>query len=765
MFFTTFIRDYLESLATFQFNFSNVQSITTLLQLTGNFLFCTGKIIFCYIFTFQWLRDFFYLPLFLPNLVNQLIQEKYILNDELNLLTISPITQVTQNFFLVGFLNSFFLSLPITIPTILLLRRLLVESKQTWVITLLGTITGQLSLLASILFGFRFLIIPWTKWEPFPSILGLILALSIAHQFIDEQRTTRPSQKLLIQYFFLSFFLSWTEQTILFPYFSNFSSVQTLLDLNEDKLQIQTWCYLIGFTLGSFFFLSLFSWIAFQFKKLFESTTALPNVEKKLNFFFAVTIIGFSIATFPYYTFDYLATAPLGFVPNDKGIKPILEQCEKLLEKPEYQSLTKDNDNRIREFSSFYNSDRSEKSPIEELLYSGETKAVTKIARTETVGERDLTEFTRNLLQKFVSAPIQLTQPDTAQKENILWETEVNFDENQPQDTKFENKTLRTDHEDQTETEEIFQIFKLLLQNDSFTDPNIEPAVLDPSIEQRSFKERYYQNPLYKFLLTADINNFLSGQPKEYFVTNEEKEQLQTTRTALFSYANTLRKYQNMPDFDEFYTFLNGVKSYSNQVYNHQFKGTWVIVRRLFQLDPDGIESTDFISYDQPLFSSKTQKTTFQHEELKEFDVTKNQENVRLKLMNPLPFYAGWDNETKKFVLTTRFLDFKNTNTRFIKENSESSEKIFFTSWPILSVEEAKKDKIPYIGLTYTNLESKLFSKLKETLGIEQLDSKVLKTLPQNASRLGQNNLPGSIILPPEIGGWFWPGTPFNLLK
>ena len=761
MFFTTFIRDYLESLSVFQLNFSNVQSITTLFQVTGNFLLCTSKIIFIYIFTFQWVRDFFYLPLFLPNIVNQIIQEKYVINDELNLLTISPITQVTQNIVLVGFLNSFFLSLPITIPTILLLRRLLVENKQAWGSALLGTIVGQVSLLASVLFGLRFLVIPWVKWEPFPSILGLILTLSVAHQFIEEQRVVQPSKKLIVQYFFLSFFLSWTEQTILFPSFSSFGSIQTLLDLNEKTLHSQTWGYLIGFTLGSFLFLSLFSWVAFQIKKLLERKIALPKIENRLNFIFTVAIIGFSIATFPYYTFDYLATAPLGFLPNDKALKPVLNQCEKLVENPESQLLTQENDKRIREFASFQESDRSETNPLEELLYSGETKTITKLARNDTIVEKNLSGFTQNFLQKFLSFPIQLTKPEITQKENIVWEMETDFDDNKFQNTKFENKDLLIPAEKQKENEEIFEIFKVLLGSYSFYDLNTDRNVLDSNIKDRSFKERYYKNPLYKYLLTADINNFLSGQPKEYFLTSEEKEQLQTTRIALFSYANTLRKYHQMPDFEEFYTFLNGVKSYSNQVYNHQFKGTWVIVRRLFQLDPDSIESTNFLSYDQPLFRSK--KTKFQHEELKQFN--ENEENVRLKLINPVPFYAGWDNETKKFVLTTRFLDLKNANTRFIKNNSEESEKIFFTSWPIFPSEETKKRKIDYSGLTYTGLEENLINNLKENLGIEQLDSKLLKTLPQNVSRIGQTNLPESIILPPEVGGWFWPGAPITFLK
>nr|ASN77453.1 Hypothetical protein Ycf1 [Pedinophyceae sp. YPF-701] len=758
MFFTTFIRDYLESLNTLSWNFSNLAEVKILLISTFTYLAQCIKLSFIFIFSFQWLRDLVYLPLVLPTFLKEIISGNYILNDEFNFLQYSPITQNTQNVFILGFLNSFFLSLPISIPVLIIFRRLLIENLTAWFVTMLGTVMGQTTLLMCVMFGWRFIIFPWTSFEPFPAIIGLFLALILAHQFIDTTKPYEFSRKLLLQYFSLNFILVWTEQILFFPYLGNLGSIQTLLDVTEKSNTFVNLTYFVGFFVGSLIFLTLFSWIAFQIKKLIEYKSSLINVERKLNFLFSVGIISLSITTFPYYAFDYLVTSPLGFIVNDKALNPLVESCEKFVEKMPNQPLTREKDTKIMDFQAFTNKDRADDSPIEDLVYAGERRAMTKISRMGSINERNATEFTRYFVQKIVSVPSQTGQAyQTKTETSPLWEPDFATSFIPP--SKYQEDPLK--EEIQSVTDESLagtELYKHLLQGNSFVDPNTNPGVLDPSMEQRSFKEQYYKNPVYKFLLTADVGNFISNQPKTYLLSEKEKRDIQSTRNALFAYGNSLRKYREMPNYEVFDKFFNGVKSYSNTIYNHQFNGTWTVIRRLFQLDPNRIESTNFVSYDQPLFYSEKERTSFQHEELDSL----RKDLVQLKPMNPIPLYAGWEDDSKRFVLTTRFTDFKNTNTHFIQEDTNVSKKIFFTSWPIENIEKAQRSRVPYTGLTYTDFSPKFFKQLKDTFGIEKLSKKTLNTLPQNASRiytLGEQDTV-SARLPPQVGGWFWPGKP-----
>lgn len=786
MFLTTFIKDYIDSLGDLQYVLQNRENFAQLIPLTAGFVVSGVKMVLVYLFTFQWLRDLVYLPVVLPNLVDQAINERLIIGGSPNLLEFSSFLTTKENLFTTGLLNSFFYSLPISVSSFIILRRATLGTKESYLSSILGTALGRTTLLGAILFGMRWIIIPWAKFEPLPSLLGLILTVNIAHHFLSEKGLDKRQQPL-IQYVGFSFLLSWTEQTVFFPYLSSFGSLESLFNV-QSNLTSQNLLYLIGFFTGNIVFLTGFSLVAIQLKKLIQSILLVAefNLERKLNYFFVISLLTASFATFPYYSIDYLATAPFGFLKNDQIIlnardytknqllKDVFMQDQQLMQTASV-SIDQD-DSRLIEFSNYQTDKRENGKTPEDVLYKAQFDSVTRLQRQQE-SDKEGSEALRNVLTKFLPQQNSVSKAPKVNEE-IVWNDE--FDE--PLSDSLRNNSFRQKYSDpkylelpdETNTASGERsALEMLTLLQSFRDANIDPAVYNPTDEELIFKQRYYDNPVYQILLKSDINSFLSAQPKEYFLTSSEKEKIQTTRRALFAYANSLRKYQEMPNAEEFKSYLLGVKSYSNQIYNHQFNGTWTLIRRLFQVNP----STDFtnvVSYDQPLFATEKDRPNFNHEEL-DSESNKGTYTFQLQSMNPLPLYAGWDASTNRFVLTTRFLNFKEANTAFVpfeglasKDFITNNNKVFFTSWPILSTEKDKSQNSSYRGLTLTDVTSELKkdveSKLLQQFNKEYSFSKdSFANLPINIQTAGSEE--GNVILPPTFGGWLWPGKSATLIR
>ena len=115
--------------------------------------------------------------------------------------------------------------------------------------------------------------------------------------------------------------------------------------------------------------------------------------------------------------------------------------------------------------------------------------------------------------------------------------------------------------------------------------------------------------------------------------------------------------------------------SYADRVYNHQFKGTLKLVRRLFSisLDPDqssgsiastgGAEESRVLKFDQPLFHSiEGRRHPLVHEEVSAMlgDNPSSTEGIDpspfIEMAHSNPFYAGWDEQLRRLVITTRYL-------------------------------------------------------------------------------------------------------------
>lgn len=249
------------------------------------------------------------------------------------------------------------------------------------------------------------------------------------------------------------------------------------------------------------------------------------------------------------------------------------------------------------------------------------------------------------------------------------------------------------------------------------------------------YKKLYYSNPIYKILLNFDIDSFLSRQPKNYQLTPIQEKLLFEKRQVLQSYYDGLFRYttlldnpenrSNLVKFEDVENSLTNHKpfsiaadSYSNRIYNQQFKGTLRIVRQLFAITPEAKKRS--LKYDQPLFddTKEVEKNSLLHEDLLDEELSFEEElefetervpkksdeltTPYLVKTNPIPFYTGWDSELRKFVITTKFQPRVSTGVEILlptekesqmystlstlispKKKTESIREIYFTHWPL----------------------------------------------------------------------------------
>ena len=318
------------------------------------------------------------------------------------------------------------------------------------------------------------------------------------------------------------------------------------------------------------------------------------------------------------------------------------------------------------------------------------------------------------------------------------------------------------------------------------------------SIEQK-FKAKYYSNPIYKALLALDIDLFLKRQPQTFQVNAEQQSDLYTKRRILESYYNSLREYSNCPASEVFELYFDGAKSFSNQVYNQQFKGTLRSVRRLFLLtlnntstnsDQSGFNDNSnqtesfainsnsttsqklqtVLKFDQPLYDlEEKQEYSPYHEELGN-QLKLSQKSGSATELFTKPLYAGWDERVRKFVITNKLLSRKRAGyqvqiepemrQKFSQQSSKSQQKIKFTTWPLKAPEN--QTTIPY-----TTLYENVSQEVRNLLIQESESSYNFTTLPSNLKRYmygmspdsGQKESTQYAPLAPNRGGFIWPGN------
>nr|AYC64351.1 hypothetical protein Ycf1 [Pseudochlorodesmis sp. HV01306a] len=260
----------------------------------------------------------------------------------------------------------------------------------------------------------------------------------------------------------------------------------------------------------------------------------------------------------------------------------------------------------------------------------------------------------------------------------------------------------------------------------------LDPSVVDEELS-KEIKEKFTENLVYRSLLNLDISSFLKRELPVYKLTSKDEIALFEKRLALGEYYDTLRSYSEMPLNTIFQPLFCGPKSYSNRIYNQQFKGTFKIVERLFSIHledeknipdlpnpdsgvipiPSRIEKENLtpeeeeeklylklqqepsvLKFDQPLYKENfLKKNPLIHEQLLEQQPQAFQEadsNPFLQEAQPFPFFVGWDSEQRKFNITNRLLTRQKTLTNLLVEKKKLR-KSFSADFKA----EFKKDKIP----------------------------------------------------------------------
>ena len=241
------------------------------------FLVLAAKEIISNFFSLKWLQTIWSIPTFVPDIASAMVSEISIFNGSLqNNMTLleQPISYGDQNLlfyclekFMIGAINSLFLFLPTSTAHIITLRRFVMQGLEAGYIAGLGTIAGNFIWIGSVIFGLRFLVIPWLSFDILRYLLGFVLLVKYMWDSYSERRSVLDD---LSKYkiFILNFLLAFTEQTNLFPFLSNVSigSDSTLLEsfpsLNSNLFEFLMihGFYLIGILVGSLSLLQLTCW-------------------------------------------------------------------------------------------------------------------------------------------------------------------------------------------------------------------------------------------------------------------------------------------------------------------------------------------------------------------------------------------------------------------------------------------------------------------------------------------------------------------------
>jgi len=230
--------------------------------------------------------------------------------------------------------------------------------------------------------------------------------------------------------------------------------------------------------------------------------------------------------------------------------------------------------------------------------------------------------------------------------------------------------------------------------------------------KHRHFNRSFRNNVYYKPLMRTDIDAFLNRQPKHHALMPAEEAELYFKRTMLSDYYNSMRRYKNMNNKRRFLLAYGGTKSLAHKVYNHQFKGSYRVARRLLSVDlrpanqPNSLKNRQrVLKYDQPLYDETKSHNPMLHEELQKRREDINQDLQRkatrsqkargilrakrlpfFRAANTRPFYCGWDTKKRQFVLTNRYAPRKTAGMKGLHRRDPKKghlRRLTFKSWPI----------------------------------------------------------------------------------
>lgn len=747
MSFAQFIKDFVESINDFYGSFPGSTEYLQIFKFSFFYLLDSLKFLIKYILTFRWFNDFCFLRVSIPRIMySSFMNTPVVDNPSLYLFNFFNTPNLIERPFLSGLLNSFLFSIPVSANHILLLRRFTVEGLYAGTASALGLIVGQLFFLFCILCGFRFIIFPWLSAEFVIYLLGLILTLGAV--FIISNKPIRRIKiseiRILRNLFIFHIFLTWTEQTTFFSYFSNlsFSPEPTIFESINSPYPLDAfldnWLYLSGLMIGSVFLtLSLggfIYWIGYAICARFNFSYS--RWVRLFHYSSLVTLIAFSLTSFPYYSFEYITSGQLGFIPDDNALRGFhVKTSLRDLKKGrlgDYSSHTSlDTDPTPFSRSRYYTGSELELT-FEDLNYQAEYIWRSRNDRL-SLGSPGLIN---KIIKKFfpnLKAKLSGMKPGFSFKTRIIEDLEEPEEpeviEEESDEVYFDEDFTEEDIKDLDLYAPIYNaecdledfIFRFIEDYQCDTDKSIVPDFYHDSTHEpfsaltefskygfdsfaffedietdefedtlgKRLKVKYYSNWVYKSLLSIDFIDFLFRQPKKYLLKTDDEHLLFNRRLLLSDYYDSLLGYLQTPYQADYQDLFIGSKSYANRVYNQQFFGTLKIVRKLFSINLDKKENPNnksILKFDQPLFKEKNDKQNpLRHEEInndKRFKdkfkkLNSEDDNILFFIESKTnPFYAGWDLKSRKFLITNYLSNRSRVNTKTKKIENIKNPKI-----------------------------------------------------------------------------------------
>ena len=710
-----------------------------------------------------------------------------------------------------GVVNSFFFSLPFSLPHLITLRRLFSQGSVAAVASIFGTVAAHSLLIVGVVYGVRFCVVPYYSLQPWTFWIQLITIAVVIAEFVKEKRVYLvPSSEssLLIRVAIINFVLSLCESSTVFHDLHHLTLNQQVsyLQLYSSQTALDSFfihlAYVIAFVLGHavFSFLTCFCLLKGYEKICSLTGWTLPQTARRINRVLLVAIVTLTFSSFPYYGLDYLVTKGAGFLPEDpayrntifsptqvrsrnrhfKSRAPATKNSKTPLEldlayfdrgmylnAPKEEKMTSDLD--IIEDS---NSSTLPKSEVvatydpaltfEELNYQGESAWLMRHERAkrlpesqdsknESVFQKPKTYFKQlKLNQEAKQAERALKEGSQigsiskwkegsrvgesislyngGAKQDFESESNATFrkeDRSRPQrGNKFafaegdgvQSNALpsiagkgrwRSQQEIQAEDGAYTYQNQALLRELSFEKEMraaYEQSFASPFGEESDgtppdllpveniIKKRYRLNPIYRALLKTDIDFFISRQPVDYRITQNQEASLFKKRQLLEKYYNSIRYYSPVENV----TFSKRLGSYATpdthlrkgdlshkgevaftksfveRLYHQQFKGTLSTVKRFFKVTFDGEQNPSknrILSYDQPLYKTDQTVSILQKDKS---GVLKGRASYQtshpslheelylergapfIEESNSAPIYAGWDDKARRFVVTNR---------------------------------------------------------------------------------------------------------------
>ncbi len=662
----------------------------------------------------NWIINFTNLPVSINHSINSILNEDiFFKTQHTNTLNLLKIPSYLDNKFYIGFLNSLFISFPFfSTNQIICFYRFLFNGPVIGITSILGWITGQCLLFCCVLFGLKSFIIQWFSLEPLTYFLSIYLVSTYIYKKLTVKTKARRGRKIkkgrekrklkkkkktknvkekkfwktwkkkktlgLERIFAFHLLLSWGEGGYLFPYLTNinFGLNTSIFDISitnsiNDYILLHS-SYILGIVTGclfySFLYYELFLRTLLIFIPIYKQKNKfninMKKLEKRFRKKIKITILAFlmflTMSSLSYYDIRYLLTSSFGFFPQDKLLSDILlnsssdDPSEMGFGSMKEFLLEDDNDFMYIDILQMDNQEYKNTLEFEEINYAAEYAWISRLDKlagpekeVEVMNNNSLRSINKNVFNENIN-----TQPSKVLKYKDKLDFNLSLITNRFITDNYLNLNNWHNLVFQENMNAFFKTDFIPYNKYFFVESYEDTIELEVDGE---IKEKYYINPIYKTLLNLEIDAFLSRNSSEHLLLEFEENDLYNKRIALSNYLESNFYYSKMNKFDNFRNFFFNSKSFLNNCYNQQFKGTLRIVDQLFQITiDDNYGNRSLLKYDAPLFYKHNNNSIF-HEELIEPQNILAPNYKGLLINSSSPLFIRWNNDLHQLTLTNNF--------------------------------------------------------------------------------------------------------------